>query len=82
MVLNNASCKTIEIPTKCKQQWRMSPVIIWYRNQSTPYIMLLSLGIWIFSSLIILTLHSYQTTFKSTFQSALQVDLKGLKNPQ
>ena len=40
------------------------------------YIMLLSLGIWIFSSLIILTLHSYQTTF-STFQSALQVDLKG-----
>ena len=41
------------------------------------YVMLLSLGIWIFSSLIILTLHSYQTTFKSTFQSALQVDLKG-----
>ena len=40
-------------------------------------VMLLSLGIWIFSSLIILTLHSYQTTFKSTFQSALQVDLKG-----
>ena len=40
------------------------------------YIMLLSLGIWIFSSLIILTLHSYHTTF-STFQSALQVDLKG-----
>lgn len=46
------------------------------------YIMLLSLGIWIFSSLIILTLHSYQTTFKSTFQSALQVDLKVLENPQ
>ena len=45
-------------------------------------VMLLSLGIWIFSSLIILTLHSYQTTFKSTFQSAFQVDLKGLKNPQ
>ena len=41
------------------------------------YVMILSLGIWIFSSLIILTLHSYQTTFKSTFQSALQVDLKG-----
>ena len=46
------------------------------------YIMLVSLGIWIFSSLMILTLHSYQTTLKSTFQSALQVDLKGLKNPQ
>lgn len=40
-------------------------------------VMLLSLSIWIFSSLIILTLHSYQTTFKSTFQSALQVDFKG-----
>ena len=41
------------------------------------YIMLVSLGIWIFSSLIVLTLHSYQTRVKSTFQSALQVDLKG-----
>lgn len=41
------------------------------------YSMLVSLGIWIFSSLIVLTLHSYQTRFKSTFQSALQVDLKG-----
>lgn len=36
IVLNHASCKTMEISIKCKQQWwRVSPVIIWYRNQST-----------------------------------------------